>query len=401
VLAKDGITGVRGWDAATAETFFTQQRVANEGTSFPMHLASRVINDAWTSRWGPLNILVNAMAVAQNAVVIAYRDNDNADWGNWKERLVAARWKVGLFSKQNGTLLWSDSLPVEPLRNGLCIDRSGNIVVALRDGRLVCFGTDQVHVAGADASMPALTDRELRRETAAGSWTTVHAAPAIRERHAPATLPAVDATHATQAVATIARSGARGAQPLWEVASNAHAGDTIVVLGAASQPAPVDPADYGVARDMTWRSERPCAAVISVSSSASGALHGPRYACDGDLTTRWSAVSEGTQTLTYDLGENRMVEGLTLIWYALRATRTELTVAVSADGRCWNEVDKGELRGRGTRETYRSFMPEPARYVRVTLVPADGDKVCDVYETCIHPGAASVAQRGQHEGGPR
>jgi hypothetical protein len=39
-----------------------------------------------------------------------------------------------------GAELWTQPLPGEPVRWGLCLDRAGRIVVTLRDGRVVCYG---------------------------------------------------------------------------------------------------------------------------------------------------------------------------------------------------------------------------------------------------------------------
>ena len=39
-----------------------------------------------------------------------------------------------------GAELWTQPLPGEPVRWGLCLDRDGRIVVTLRDGRVVCYG---------------------------------------------------------------------------------------------------------------------------------------------------------------------------------------------------------------------------------------------------------------------
>jgi hypothetical protein len=335
------------------------------------------------------------MAVAQNAVVIAYRDNDNAGWDNWKERLLAAQWKVGLFNKQTGALLWSDTIPVEPLRNGLCIDRSGNIVIALRDGRVVCYGTAPVHVAGVEPQMArgAVSGGASDVVTAGWSVSMVQSAGVVAPV-VPAGKAGPDAGGARpelRQVSAANTAGARDVRPFWQVASDPLSGDTAVTLGAAAPAAAIDPADYGVARAMAWRSTRPSAAVVGVSSSARGTMHGPRNSCDGDLTTRWSAASGGVQSLTYDLGSAVLVDGVTLVWYALRSARVGMIVSVSADGERYDEVDRGELVGRGTRETYRSFMSQAARFVKITLEPAAGLRACDIYEAGIHTDGEPVA----------
>ncbi|MBM4017846.1 MAG: hypothetical protein FJ288_05875 [Planctomycetes bacterium] len=41
---------------------------------------------------------------------------------------------------EGGKELWSEPLPGEPVRWGICVDRAGRIIVTLRGGRVVCYG---------------------------------------------------------------------------------------------------------------------------------------------------------------------------------------------------------------------------------------------------------------------
>jgi outer membrane protein assembly factor BamB len=63
-----------------------------------------------------------AMAVCKNAVV------------------VASKSEIAALSLQDGKVLWNKPLPSAPVSYGLAVDRDGRIVVALRDGRILCFG---------------------------------------------------------------------------------------------------------------------------------------------------------------------------------------------------------------------------------------------------------------------
>lgn len=49
-------------------------------------------------------------------------------------------WKLVAFDRKNGALLWTVPLPCEPIFNGLCVDRDGQILVVLRDGGMLCYG---------------------------------------------------------------------------------------------------------------------------------------------------------------------------------------------------------------------------------------------------------------------
>jgi outer membrane protein assembly factor BamB len=57
-----------------------------------------------------------------------------------EDRPKAGSWAL-VARKPEGGDLWAQALPGEPVRWGLAVDREGRIPVALRDGRIVCFGS--------------------------------------------------------------------------------------------------------------------------------------------------------------------------------------------------------------------------------------------------------------------
>ena len=67
--------------------------------------------------------------------------------GNWPERVITMQknWigkSSGLlanFKLEDGTALWEAAVPGKPVTNGLSVDRDGHILLALRDGRVVCW----------------------------------------------------------------------------------------------------------------------------------------------------------------------------------------------------------------------------------------------------------------------
>ncbi len=52
-------------------------------------------------------------------------------------------WQVTVLDRSTGEELWHHPLPDEPLLNGLCVDRRGNVLVALIDGRVLCLGNQK------------------------------------------------------------------------------------------------------------------------------------------------------------------------------------------------------------------------------------------------------------------
>jgi hypothetical protein len=77
---------------------------------------------------------VVALAVTPNAVIVA-----GVDRREMKERVdtTAAVTALGI---ADGKPLWKQTLPAPPVSWGLAVDRRGQVLVALQDGRVVCFG---------------------------------------------------------------------------------------------------------------------------------------------------------------------------------------------------------------------------------------------------------------------
>jgi outer membrane protein assembly factor BamB len=381
VLATDRISSVCGWDATAAATFLTQQRTANTG--------AQVVSTGWTPRWGALTILVNAMAIAQNAVVIAYRDNDNAIWDGWKDKLLASTWKIGLFNKQTGALLWSEALPVEPLRNGLCIDHSGNILVALRDGRVVCYGSGTVGIATEQWTAPA-------SPTAVGP---VLPAATARQSSVSPVSPNLPESLPNDQVRRLEprRTVESAASPHKELIADASA-DPRDSCQIAAHSASSTMSDAGTGsspmsepRSIRWIADRPCLAVASVRSSSSSGINKAGCTVDRDLTTRWAPARAGAEWLLYDLGSKRDVSAVTVVWFSRTLQPVDLTITLSADGRTFWEADRGALCGKGTNSTLRSFSPQPARFVRIALKGGSSAVLPSVYEVGIHGSSAEAS----------
>lgn len=77
-------------------------------------------------KWGPANYTVLSMAMARNAVVIAGSNRRN--------------WLIAALDKKTGSELWQKTLPAQPAVDGIAINRNGQIIVSLIDGRIACFG---------------------------------------------------------------------------------------------------------------------------------------------------------------------------------------------------------------------------------------------------------------------
>ena len=51
-----------------------------------------------------------------------------------------AAWALVAQRPAEGGELWSQPLPAEPVRWGLAVDAQGRVIVALRNGQIICFG---------------------------------------------------------------------------------------------------------------------------------------------------------------------------------------------------------------------------------------------------------------------
>jgi outer membrane protein assembly factor BamB len=76
-----------------------------------------------------------AVALAENAVAVAGTNRDFAQ----PDGAAKETYGVAALDIHNGRQLWRHSLPAGPVAWGLAIDRRGQVLVTLRDGRVVCF----------------------------------------------------------------------------------------------------------------------------------------------------------------------------------------------------------------------------------------------------------------------
>jgi len=77
--------------------------------------------------WKLSEMNVLGMVLSANALVYTCEQKDKT------YALCAVR-------REDGSELWTQSLPAQPLYNSICIARNGSISVAISDGRIICFG---------------------------------------------------------------------------------------------------------------------------------------------------------------------------------------------------------------------------------------------------------------------
>lgn len=97
------------------------------------------------------------------------------------------------------------------------------------------------------------------------------------------------------------------------------------------------------------------------SSTDEAAETAARFACDGDLFSRWSSEWSDPQWLSVDLGTRRRISGVTIFWET--AYGRSFSVDVSNNGKTWKTVAR-QAKGSGGNE-FIGFTPVEARFVRI------------------------------------
>jgi outer membrane protein assembly factor BamB len=136
VLAKSGnYNNLECWDTASVTSFLDTAIEANKANpATPYYLNTNF--PASVRVWGPQPKQMNALALASNAIIVAYT----------KGAPTYAHWYVTALSRANGASLWEFQLPAEPLFSGVSIDRNGSVIVVLRDGRVAAYGDSSLRI---------------------------------------------------------------------------------------------------------------------------------------------------------------------------------------------------------------------------------------------------------------
>lgn len=100
-------------------------------------------------------------------------------------------------------------------------------------------------------------------------------------------------------------------------------------------------------------------ALTAASSSESGGL-GPRFAVDGDRSTRWASAATDDEWIRIDLGRSYALDHIALEWEA--AYGAAFTLQVSADAQSWTTV---VTEGAGTGGTEVYDITATGRYVQL------------------------------------
>jgi outer membrane protein assembly factor BamB len=112
------------------------------------------------SQWSSGRAYVHAIALAANAVAVAMADlSNNQHW----QPMSSWRWHLAYLDRTTGDTLWQTQLPSMPVRNGIAINRSGNVIVSLYSGSVLRYGEGAVRVAARGFEQPGVSVPPLKR----------------------------------------------------------------------------------------------------------------------------------------------------------------------------------------------------------------------------------------------
>jgi hypothetical protein len=109
----------------------------------------------------------------------------------------------------------------------------------------------------------------------------------------------------------------------------------------------------------------------------------PANTTDGDLSTRWSAAGDG-QWIAYDIGTLATVNEVAIAWLSGAQRKASFAIAVSVDGKTWNEVFSGDSSGTTNDLEAYTFPSVSARYVRITGYGNSANQWNSINETEIY-----------------
>ncbi|MBD3242397.1 MAG: PQQ-binding-like beta-propeller repeat protein [Chitinivibrionales bacterium] len=342
---------------------------------------------------------LNAIALAANALVVAQTEphgvsGDANKPQNWT-------WQLVYLNRTDGSIEWQATLPGEPAWQGLTIASNGDVLVTLTSGDILCYGDGPVSVTGGEIAMADVLLPEPAAHVSTRGWepptgditaqrtsAPVSHATAAGPRSDQPSAPIAGVAYKSSAGAIIAPRRQDTAEPTRTNDELASHGATAACVAEGNEISPYDrgmPEPYEP-RSMRWQPDRPSLEIRGVQASSSDGPNAAAHTLDGDLRSWWAADDGGTQWLVYDLGTTREVTGATCVWYGRESDEASAEVSLSVDGETFEPADTWVVSGSGTNVTMRTFLPQQARYVRLSLTPSiDGAMPC-LYEMALHAG---------------
>jgi len=101
---------------------------------------------------------------------------------------------------------------------------------------------------------------------------------------------------------------------------------------------------------------------------------------DGDNPTRWQSKKSDKEWISFDLGAEKTVSGIDILWAEQYAT--EYKVQVSTDGKAWLDAFV-EKNGDGARDSVRFSSPQTARYLKIVGLKSANDDGYAIWNVAV------------------
>jgi len=103
-------------------------------------------------------------------------------------------------------------------------------------------------------------------------------------------------------------------------------------------------------------------------ATEAGGVHslGPKYAVDGNLTTRWSEQGIGS-SLTLDVGKKHTICNIEVSWYRGSERISNFVISLSKNDKSYTDVFSGKSSGTISSFERYDFGDTDARYVKITV----------------------------------
>lgn len=123
-------------------------------------------------------------------------------------------------------------------------------------------------------------------------------------------------------------------------------------------------------------------AIQKATATVSEPDHKPMQSIDGDMATRWSG---NMGIITYDLGVEKKVDGVSIAWYLGNQRKYNFKIEVSKDNKTWSTaLDASQSTGKTNDFENYVFSEVPARYVRITGMGSSANKTSHIVELGIY-----------------
>jgi len=121
-----------------------------------------------------------------------------------------------------------------------------------------------------------------------------------------------------------------------------------------------------------------------ITASVAQEGNGPENSMDDDLITRWAA--EGDQWIQYYIGEDKVVDGISIAYFRGNERKYLFDILVSEDGEHWETVLSGGQTSGTTSDLVRYDFPEMkrAKYVRIFSHGSNANRWNNIAEVGIH-----------------